>query len=187
MKRFFSKNTQQRITALLFVLGIVTYISAYVAFLNSAPLNGTPEYSSLSAVPNPLNNAPGSTESVQGVSDAFGSPEAVGFEDKNALSERSEVKGESTSRVIAQACEGQSEQCAPHLGINCCEGLTCQNMPSGSATWCQPAPTAAPQTGSVDLQVRKMVKSSLGYTVTVCNAGTGTQSIPWLQQGNALV
>jgi hypothetical protein len=77
MRRFFSKNTQQRTTALLFVLGLITYISAYVVFITSAPQKTEREFSSLSVVPNRSDTAPGSTESVQGVSDVIGSPEAV--------------------------------------------------------------------------------------------------------------
>lgn len=144
MKRFFSKNTQQRITAFLFVLGLITYVSAYVVFLNSSPRNSEPDHASLSAITDRINNAPGSVESVQGVADAVGSPEAAGLTVEQG--DPAEVKGESTARVLAQGTSG-----------------------------------------TVDLQIRKMVKSSLGYTVTVCNAGTGTQSIPWLQQGNTLV
>jgi hypothetical protein len=147
MKRLFSKTGQQKITTGLFVLGMITYITAYVVLLNSSPLDAAPDYSSLSSVPSPRNNAPGSKESVQGVTDAIGSPEAAGLT-VDADTDAAEVKGESTSqsRVLAQ----------------------------GTA-------------GTVDLQVRKMIKSSLGYTVTVCNAGTGTQSLPWLQQGSTLV
>ncbi|MFW5703671.1 MAG: hypothetical protein ACOCXQ_02450 [Patescibacteria group bacterium] len=45
-------------------------------------------------------------------------------------------------------CEGQSDQCDPGLGITCCAGLTCQQMPNSGSQWCQPPPTPTTACGT---------------------------------------